>query len=110
MELGRMSEDADSDRTLLRVVVRGRVQGVGFRAWTQHQAQLHDLDGWVRNLRNGSVEAMLAGPVDRIELLLKALREGPHGSEVEAVEEYPATEVEFGEQPASRGFAIRRTA
>ncbi len=101
---------SEADRTLLRIVVRGRVQGVGFRAWTQHQAQLHDLDGWVRNLRDGSVEAMLAGPLGRIELILKALREGPHGSEVEAVEEYPATEAEFGEQPANGGFAIRGTA
>ena len=101
---------SEADRTLLRIVVRGRVQGVGFRAWTQHQAQLHDLDGWVRNLRDGSVEAMLAGPLGRIELILKALREGPHGSEVEAVEEYPATGAEFGEQPASRGFDIRSTA
>jgi len=105
-----MSEDAQPDRTLLRTVVRGRVQGVGFRAWTQHQAQLHDLEGWVRNLRDGSVEAMFAGPLGRIELVLKALREGPHGSEVEAVEEYPATAEEFGDRPTSGGFAVRRTA
>ena len=102
-----MSED--SDRILLRIVVRGRVQGVGFRAWTQHQAQLHGLEGWVRNLGDGSVEAMLAGPVDRIAVMLKALRDGPHGSEVEAVEEYPATAEEFG-PPASGGFEVRGTA
>jgi acylphosphatase len=107
MEMGRMSDE--SARTLLRTVVRGHVQGVGFRAWTQHQAQLHGLEGWVRNLRNGSVEAMFAGPMDRIELMLKALREGPHGSSVEAVEEYPGTEEEFG-PPMSGGFEVRGTA
>ncbi|NNM72899.1 acylphosphatase [Enterovirga aerilata] len=104
-----MSEEAGRDRVLLRVVVRGRVQGVGFRAWTQHQAQLHGLEGWVRNLSDGSVEAMLAGPAERLELMLKALREGPKGSRVEAVEEYPATEAEFGPPSAGR-FEIRRTA
>ena len=102
-----MSENGD--RILLRTIIRGHVQGVGFRIWTQHQAQLHGIEGWVRNLRDGSVEAMLAGPGERIELMLKALREGPHGSEVEAVEEYPATEEEFGPR-MSGGFEVRGTA
>ena len=102
-----MSEE--NARLLLRIVVRGRVQGVGFRAWTQHQGQLHGLEGWVRNLRDGSVEAMLAGPVDRIAVMVKAMREGPHGSQVDAVEEYPATKEEFG-PPTSGGFEVRRTA
>ena len=102
-------EGAEAGRTLLRVVIRGRVQGVGFRAWTQHQAQLHDLEGWVRNLGDGSVEAMLTGPMDRLELMLKALRQGPHGARVDAVEEYPATEAEFGE-PLGGRFEIRKTA
>jgi acylphosphatase len=97
-----------TDRTLLRTIVRGHVQGVGFRAWTQHQAQLHGVEGWVRNLGDGSVEAMFAGQIDRIELMLKVLREGPHGSRVEAVEEYPATETEFG-APSAGTFEIRRT-
>ena len=104
-----MSTEAEHDRTLLRILIRGRVQGVGFRAWTQHQAQLHDLEGWVRNLRDGSVEVMLAGPTGRIEVMLKALRGGPHGSEVEAVEEYPATQGEFGTSLDGR-FDIRSTA
>lgn len=100
---------SDTDRTLLRIVVRGQVQGVGFRAWTQHQAQLHGLEGWVCNLGDGSVEAMLAGPNDRIVVMLKAVREGPHGSVVAAVEEYPGTDEEFG-MPARGGFEIRKTA
>ena len=104
-----MSQETGTDRTLLRTVVRGSVQGVGYRAWTQHQAQLHGLEGWVRNLRDGSVEAMLVGPLDRIEIMVKAMREGPHGSDVEAVEEYPATEAEFGD-PQRGGFEVRPTA
>ena len=45
-----------------RVVVRGRVQGVGYRAWTEDTAILNGLDGWVRNRRDGTVEAVFAGP------------------------------------------------
>jgi acylphosphatase len=96
-------------RTCLRTIVRGRVQGVGFRAWTQQQARRHELDGWVRNLRDGSVEAFFAGPQDRIDLMLTALCDGPAGSRVQAVEHFPATEADIGD-PAGDGFAIRGTA
>ena len=47
-----------------QVMIRGRVQGVGYRAWVEHQARAHDLEGWVRNRRDGSVEALFAGPAD----------------------------------------------
>ena len=45
-------------------MIRGRVQGVGYRAWVEHQASTRDLEGWVRNRRDGSVEALFAGPAD----------------------------------------------
>lgn len=102
-----MSGEAEDDRTVLRTVIRGRVQGVGFRAWTQHQAQLHDLEGWVRNLSDGAVEALLAGPAERVRQVVRAMGEGPHGALVEAVEEYPAAP---GEAGALDGFEVRRTA
>ena len=44
------------------VMITGRVQGVGYRAWVDHQARNHNLEGWVRNRRDGSVEALFAGP------------------------------------------------
>ena len=47
-----------------QVTIRGRVQGVGYRAWVEHRAVAHDLEGWVRNRRDGSVEALFAGPAD----------------------------------------------
>lgn len=103
-----MSESI-SDRVLIRTVVRGEVQRVGFRAWTQHQAQLHGLTGWVRNLRDGSVEALFAGPANAVEIVVRNLRQGPRGARVEAVEEYPATEAGLAEG-GEGGFAIRRTA
>jgi acylphosphatase len=71
---------------VVRVVIRGRVQGVGFRAWTQHQAELHGLCGWARNRADGSVEALFSGPPELVDAMLKACHAGPRGSNVEAVE------------------------
>lgn len=70
----------------VRAIIRGKVQGVGFRAWTQHQAQLHGLSGFVRNLRDGSVETVARGPADLVGVFVKALHEGPRFSHVEVVD------------------------
>ena len=59
------------------VLVSGMVQGVGYRAWTQHQASLRDLAGWVRNCDDGRVEAILHGPPDAVSAMLDAMRQGP---------------------------------
>jgi acylphosphatase len=92
------------NRRAVRVVIRGRVQGIGFRAWTQHQAELHGLAGWVRNLADGSVEAAFAGPDDAVEAMLKAVRRGPQGSEVVEVVESEAADLED-----ASAFVIRDT-
>ena len=94
------------DRTL-HVLIHGRVQGVGFRAWTQHQAELHGLKGWVRNRRDGSVEAVFSGPDNLVQVMLKACHQGPAGSLVERVEPVEGGEAEF--DGAGR-FEVRRTA
>jgi acylphosphatase len=72
-------------RRVVRLLVTGRVQGVGFRAFVEDEATLHGLDGWVRNRRDGSVEALVAGPADQVEALIAAARRGPPASRVEAV-------------------------
>jgi acylphosphatase len=69
------------------VLVRGRVQGVGFRAWTEYTALDHGLEGWVRNRRDGSVEAVFAGSAAAITKMLEACRRGPRGARVEAVDQ-----------------------
>ena len=69
----------------LHVRISGRVQGVGFRAWTERQAIALGLSGWVRNLASGDVEAVLSGPQDRIEAMLAACRKGPRLAQVDAV-------------------------
>ena len=53
-------------RAILQVMIRGRVQGVGYRAWVEYQAAASGLEGWVRNRRDGSVEAVFAGPPARV--------------------------------------------
>lgn len=72
---------------MLRALVRGRTQGVGFRVFVVAQAQKLGLSGYVRNLPDGStVEVVAEGPQDRLDLLLAALREGPSMAHVGRVE------------------------
>jgi len=71
---------------IVHVFIRGRVQGVGFRAWTQHQAELRGLEGWVRNRRDGSVEALFAGTAPAVEAMLQACRQGPRGGRVDEID------------------------
>lgn len=89
------------------VLIHGRVQGVSFRAWTQHQAELHGLKGWVRNRRDGTVEAVFSGPGNLVEVMLKACHQGPAGSRVEKVEILDRGDPALD---TSDRFEIRRTA
>ena len=79
------------------VIVRGRVQGVGYRAFVAHEADRRALEGWVRNRRDGTVEAVFAGPDDAVRAMIGTCRKGPPGSHVEAIEER-------AELAAGRGF------
>ena len=94
------------DRRTVHVVIRGGVQGVGFRAWTHHQAELHGVEGWVRNRRDGRVEAVFSGPARAVDQLVAACREGPRGSSVEEVTLSGADEA----VPQGSGFEVRPTA
>lgn len=78
---------AGRDRACVHAVVRGDVQGVGFRYFVQRQAWQEQLAGWVRNLPDGAVECVAQGPRDAVERLLAALREGPAMATVERVDE-----------------------
>jgi len=69
------------------VMVTGRVQGVGYRAWVADEATARHLEGWVRNRRDGSVEALLAGPADIVAEMIAACRRGPSMARVDAVRE-----------------------
>ncbi len=94
---------APGGATSLRVVIRGRVQGVWFRAWTVEQARSRDLSGWVRNRLDGAVEALFAGPAARVEEMVEACWDGPPSAHVQSVDTAPAP------PPDEPGFATRRT-
>ena len=68
------------------VMIRGRVQGVGYRAWVDHEARGRNLEGWVRNLRDGRVEAVFAGEDDVVAAMITACRRGPSLARVEDVQ------------------------
>jgi acylphosphatase len=68
------------------LTIRGRVQGVYFRASTAYEAQNLGLTGWVRNCADGSVEAVAEGDRDKVEELVAWCRRGPRGARVEVVQ------------------------
>ena len=68
----------------VRVVVHGDVQGVGFRAATLYEARQLGVAGWVRNLRDGSVEAEIEGTAEQIDEVLAWMAQGPPGARVDS--------------------------
>src|SRR5947209_16434750 len=93
---GRNRGDRMSAR---HVLIRGRVQGVGYRAFVQEQARRLDLEGWVRNLRDGAVEAVFAGTEEAVAAAVSACHRGPPGARVDTVE---VQEAEQGSPPLLR--------
>ena len=89
-------------RVARHFLISGRVQGVGFRFFTEAAARREGLHGWVRNLPDGRVEAAAEGETEAIERFERALRQGPRGARVEHVEV-------ADDMPAGResGFSIR---
>jgi acylphosphatase len=78
----------ETDRTLARrFIVRGRVQGVGFRWFVEREARTLGIDGWVRNNPDGSVEVLAMGTRDQLSGLRSRLRQGPRAARVDDVEE-----------------------
>ena len=86
---------SDEPQIIRRIIVRGRVQGVGFRAFVEHHALQRGLAGWVRNRRGGSVEALFAGPGKSVEGMVAACRIGPLAGRVDALDQREGTEEEL---------------
>ena len=84
-----------------RLVISGRVQGVGYREWMVRKAQELGVSGWVRNRIDGSVEALVAGDSAAVEELLRLCRRGPRMAQVASIEE------ELADPPESFGFRQR---
>lgn len=88
----------------LRLRITGRVQGVGFRYAMQSEAARRGLSGWVRNRRDGSVEALVQGEAGAVEALVDWARRGPPGARIDALR----SEAAEGE-PVSAGFELKPT-
>ena len=69
----------------VRVVISGQVQGVWYRGWPVESARALDLRGWVRNRRDGTVEAVFGGPEPAIEILLARCHSGPPAARIDSV-------------------------
>jgi acylphosphatase len=95
---------------MCRVEFRGRVQGVGFRAFVEHAALKRGVQGWVRNRRDGSVEAVFAGPAEIVVALIEACRQGPPGGRVDAVEEFAAGPEDVRRRYSGELFSVLPTA
>jgi acylphosphatase len=76
--------------TAIRLSIEGRVQGVRYRAWLEREARLRGLRGWVRNRRDGSVEALLIGEDDAVAAAITACAHGPRLAKVTSVERIQA--------------------
>lgn len=75
---------------IFRVMIRGQVQGVGFRAWAELTALELGVEGWVRNCHDGAVEAVLAGPEEAVLTMIELCQDGPPGARVDAVDQREA--------------------
>ena len=82
-----MTKNAPHDAPLnVRLLIKGRVHGVGYRAWCMNKAEALGLKGWVRNITDGSVEALVYGPAKDVETMIAACSQGPAHAQVTAVE------------------------
>lgn len=92
-----------------QVTIRGRVQGVGYRAWLAMTAQANGLEGWVRNRRDGSVEALLAGDQTVVTDMIAACHRGPSAARVDAVVVEEAGAAPLAQRAAGERFSILST-
>ena len=90
--------------TTIEVRIEGRVQGVWFRGWTEGQAQALGLSGWVRNRRDGAVEAVFSGPPSAVRAMIEHCHHGPPAARVTRVTATARNE------PAPAGFQQLPTA
>ena len=94
---------------ILHVAIHGRVQGVGYRAWVEDAAVARGLEGWVRNRRDGSVEAVFAGPADVVADMIAACRRGPSSARVDAVRDEAVTSDMLNVRRAGERFSVLPT-
>ena len=96
--------------TVIRhAIFRGRVQGVGFRAFVEDEAARHGVEGWVRNRRDGKVEAVFAGEAPAVETMIAACRKGGYASRVDGMDVREAGADELALRGGNDKFAVLPT-
>jgi acylphosphatase len=95
--------------SIRHVTIRGRVQGVGYRYFVEHEARSRGLEGWVRNRRDGSVEAVFAGPPAAVTDMIGACRRGPSSARVQAVQDEAANPDLLNQREAGERFSVLPT-
>jgi acylphosphatase len=91
------------------VTVGGRVQGVGYRYFVEQAARSHDIEGWVRNRRDGSVEAVFAGPAEAVTATIAACRRGPSSARVDALRDEATSSDMLNLRAAGERFSVLPT-
>ena len=93
----------------VHVTIRGRVQGVGFRAWVEYAALTREITGWVRNRRDGSVEAVFAGSAEDVASMVEACRHGPRSARVDSVEQRVGDAQDLAQRLPGERFSMLAT-
>jgi acylphosphatase len=98
---------SDVVRQVIRhVVIRGQVQGVGYRAFVEDEAAIRGLEGWVRNRREGTVEAVFAGAADDVARIIEACRKGPLSARVDGIDETEGTREQLAQRRPGEKFSV----
>lgn len=95
--------------TIQHIIVKGRVQGVGFRYFIEREALRRGVQGWVRNRRDNSVEALFAGSPQSVDAMIVACRLGPPSSQVDALDQRDGSEAELALRHAGELFSVLPT-
>ena len=85
------------------------MQGVGYRYFVEHEARARGLEGWVRNRRDGSVEALFSGPAEAVAAMIAACRRGPSSARVEALQDEAANPDMLKLREAGEQFSVLPT-
>ena len=91
------------------IIVRGKVQGIGYRAWIAGEAEARGLGGWARNRRDGTVEAVLSGPDEAVAALIAKCQHGPGMARVSGVDNEAATDDMLKLRMADERFSVLPT-
>ncbi|KAH0638633.1 hypothetical protein KY290_035935 [Solanum tuberosum] len=102
--MSSLNSDANPDVKTVRAVIKGRVQGVFYRDWTVENAKELGLKGWVRNRRDGSVEALFSGSPEKVQEMEQRCRRGPPSAIVTGLDVVPC------DDDPGTGFERKQTA